>query len=119
ERLEDEEKLDFRRSQLVDAETIAGVMRDHRVPLVFLEACQSAMTRVDPTASVAGRLLQGGVASVAAMSHSVLVETARRFVGVFYRDLAAGRRIGEAMLAGQRALKIDPFRGRTFTGDLH
>lgn len=116
---EDEEKLDFRRSEIVGAERLAEVVRDHRVPLVFLEACQSAMTKVDPTASVASRLLQGGVASVAAMSHSVLVETARRFVGVFYSRLAAGKLIGEAMLAGQRALKDDPFRGRTFTGDLH
>ena len=65
-------------------------MRDHRVPLVFLEACQTAMADVDPTSSVAGRLLDRGVASVVAMSHSVLVETARRFVGAFYRSLMTG-----------------------------
>ena len=52
--------------------------------------------------------------SVAAMSHSVLVETARRFVEVFYRALAEGKRVGDAMLAGQRQLKDDTFRGRIF-----
>src|SRR6185295_11454630 len=48
------------------------------------------------------------------MSHSVLVETARRFVEAFYIALAAGQRVGDAMLAGQRALKDDTFRERIF-----
>ena len=48
------------------------------------------------------------------MSHSVLVETARRFVAAFYGALAGGKRVGDAMLAGQRALKDDTFRGRIF-----
>ena len=49
--------------------------------------------------------------SVVAMTHSVLVETARRFVAQFYADLATGSRVGTAMLAGQRALYDDPARG--------
>ena len=55
-----------------------------------------------------------GVASVVAMSHSVLVETARRFVEAFYAALARGARVGDAMLEGQRKLKDDTFRGRIF-----
>lgn len=54
------------------------------------------------------------MASVVAMSHSVLVETARRFVAAFYRALAGGRRVGDAMLEGQRALEGDKSRGRIF-----
>ena len=61
-------------------------------------------------ASVAARLLEEGVGSVVAMSHSVLVETARR--AVFYERLAAGQRVGDAMLAGQVALYGDPYRGK-------
>jgi hypothetical protein len=72
---QDAKTLDGRRSKTIDADALAQVMRSHRVPLFFLEACQSATAEKDPTASVAGRLLQGGVASVVAMSHSVLVET--------------------------------------------
>jgi hypothetical protein len=53
------------------------------------------------------------------MSHTVLVETARRFVTAFYQELTAGQRIGHAMLAGQRALYEDPFRGKVFTGALN
>ena len=70
-------------SHLVSADELAGVLRDHHIPLFILEACQSAKAETDPTASVAGRLLASGVSSVIAMSHSVLVETARRFTAVF------------------------------------
>ena len=119
ERPEDANKLTKRRSVVVMADELAGLVRQHRVPLVFLEACQSAQAEKDPTASVAGRLLAGGVASVVAMSHSVLVETARRFVEAFYRKLMAGRRVGDAMLAGQRTLKDDSYRGKVWKGELH
>jgi hypothetical protein len=102
----------------VTADKLAEVIRGHRVPLFFLEACQSAQAKMNPTASVAGKLLECGVASVAAMSHSVLVETAHRFVAEFYVELLAGKRVGQAMLAGQRALKMDSFRGKVFTGEL-
>jgi len=115
---DDTARLEHRRCELVDAQRLAGIIRDHRVPLFFLEACQSAQAGQDPTSSVAGRLLQGGVASVAAMSHSVLVETARRFISVFYQKLLGGERVGQAMLAAQQALKADPRRGKAFTGEL-
>lgn len=97
---------------LIHAERVAEVMRDRRIPLVFLEACQTAKTEEDPTASVAAKLLEEGVTSVVAMSHTVLVETARRFVKAFYRELAGGSRVGTAMTAGQRELRDDDYRGR-------
>ena len=114
----DVEKTEDRRSDIVPADKLAQVFRDHEVGLVFLEACQSAQAEDDPQGSVAGWLLECGVRSVAAMSHSVLVETARRFVDVFYQELVRGRRIGEAMLAGQQALHGDPNRGRSIGGQL-
>jgi len=114
----DSAKLEGRKHEEVTAERLAEVIRGHRVPLFFLDACQTAVAKEDPTASVAGRLLQSGVASVVAMSHSVLVETARRFVAAFYRELMSGRRVGWAMLAGQRALSGDSFRGKVFSGEL-
>lgn len=108
----DEDKLEERALDLVYADRLAGLVREHRIPLVFLEACQTAVAQVDPTASVAGRLLEEGVTSVVAMSHSVLVETARRFVQAFYAELAGGARVGRAMLAGQQVLFADARRGR-------
>ncbi len=116
----DADKLEDRAMRLVYAKALAEVMRDHRIPLVFLEACQSAQTEENPSASVAASLLNEGVTSVVAMSHSVLVETAHRFVRAFYGELAVGARIGSAMLGGQRALQTDSYRGRVMgVGDLH
>ena len=108
----DTNKLEERTSELIEADKLASVMRDYRIPLVFLEACQTATQEKDPIASVAARLLDEGVASVVAMSHSVLVETAHRFVRAFYAELAQGRSVGMAMLVGQRALYGDTWRGK-------
>ncbi len=105
-------KLQQRRMALVNAKELAAVLQAQRIPLVFLEACQSAQSDTAIEASVAGSLLQQGVGSVVAMSHSVLVETARRFVGAFYGELARGARVGQAMRVGQLALHGDPVRGR-------
>ncbi|MBB4742499.1 tetratricopeptide (TPR) repeat protein [Actinoplanes octamycinicus] len=109
---EDPADRERRRVDVVDAAQLAGLVRRHRIPLVLLEACRTAMSEMDPTASVAARLLDEGVTSVVAMSHSVLVETARRFVQSFYAELARGARVGAAMLAGQQELYADRARGR-------
>jgi hypothetical protein len=99
---------------------IVDLVRAYRIPLMFLEACQSAASEEVPTASVAVTLLEEGVTSVVAMSHSILVETAQRFVRAFYQELAEGKRIGTAMLAGQQALYSDTYRGRMLgAGELH
>ena len=90
----EQQKLSHRKAALVLADKLAPILRDHRIPVVFLEACQSAKTEDDPTASVAVKLLAEGVSAVIAMSYSVLVETARRFVAAFYEALARGERIG-------------------------
>jgi len=106
-------KLDNRRHQTIYTDTLGPLLSEHRIPLVFLEACQTALAE-KASESVASELLKVGVASVVAMSHSVLVETARRFVEAFYLALAEGKRVGDAMLASQRALKDDNFRGQIF-----
>ena len=104
----DSQKLRERGMAFVDAREIASVVRKHRIPLVFLEACQSAQAETDPTASVAAKLLEEGVTSVVAMSHSVLVETVLRFVQAFYATLAEGVRragyVGRAAGAVRRSV---------------
>jgi len=106
-------RLERRGHRTSYTDDLGPLLRDHRIPLVFLEACQTAQAE-DATESVASALLQVGVAGVVAMTHSVLVETARRFVTPFYAALAAGQRIGDAMLEGQRTLKDDDARGQVF-----
>ncbi|MEN9867740.1 MAG: hypothetical protein RL748_3330, partial [Pseudomonadota bacterium] len=102
-----------RRHHLVYTDQLGPLLDRHRIPLVFLEACQSAQAG-NATESVATALLKVGVASVVAMSHSVLVETARRFVARFYQSLVDGQRVGQAMLAAQQNLAADAVRGTLF-----
>ena len=109
----DTQKLTGRGHQTVHTDRLGPLLTDYRIPLVFLEACQSAKAEQSGQ-SVASELLQRGVASVVAMSHSVLVETARRFVAAFYGELAKGQRLGQAMLAGQLALHSDHSRGQRY-----
>src|SRR5262249_55566464 len=108
---DDHDKLEKRRHQSIDAQKLAAIVRDHRAGLLFLEACQSAAEQ-NPSNSVAAKMLEEGVPSVVAMSHSVLVKTARRFVKAFYAELALGSRVGRAMLVGQQALFADNIRGK-------
>ena len=115
----DSQKLGERRLQLVHATELAAELRAYGVPLVYLDACQTAQATQDPKASVAAKLLEEGVGSVVAMSHTVLVETARRFVETFYQALAEGERVGKAMLDGQVALYGDSYRFKIMgAGDL-
>jgi tetratricopeptide (TPR) repeat protein len=109
----DTQKFTRRGHQTVLTDRLGPLLTDYRIPLVFLEACQSAKAEQGGE-SVASELLQRGVVSVVAMSHSVLVETARRFVAAFYGELAKGQRVGQAMLAGQRALHSDQSRGQRY-----
>ncbi len=106
----DDHNLGQRLLALVHADELAAELREYGVPLIYLDACQTAQSVEDPKASVAAKLLEEGVGSVVAMSHSVLVETAHRFVEPFYKSLAEGKRVGDAMLAGQAALYDDPYR---------
>jgi hypothetical protein len=115
---QDTGKLEKRRHVTIYTSELGPLLRDYRIPLVFLEACQTA-TAEKASESVATELLKVGVASVVAMSHRVLIETARRFVEAFYGALAHGARVGDAMLEGQRKLNDEKSRGRIFgTGEL-
>ncbi|HEX6095392.1 MAG TPA: tetratricopeptide repeat protein [Thermoanaerobaculia bacterium] len=108
---QDISKLERRRHVTVYTSEIGPLLHEQRVPLLFLEACQTAQAE-QASESVASEMLRVGVTSVVAMSHSVLVETARRFVEAFYDALAHGSRVGNAVLQGRRVLKDDTFRGR-------
>ncbi|MEA3310392.1 MAG: CHAT domain-containing protein, partial [Chloroflexota bacterium] len=96
---------------LVDAGRLGTLLTRAHVPLVLLDACQSADADApDPYSNVATRLIRAGVGSVVAMQYSVLVETSKRFMRAFYAALAQGQRLGQAMDAGRYALLADTFR---------
>jgi hypothetical protein len=77
----------------IAAGMLADVLHRKKVGLTVLSACQSATVGgEDPMGSVAARLTHAGLPSVLAMTHSVLVDTARALFGHFYRDWRAARR---------------------------
>jgi tetratricopeptide (TPR) repeat protein len=95
----------------VSAETLAQVLQDSGVKLAVLTACQSALGRADDAfSSVAAQLIRSGVDAVAAMSASVLVASATRYVGAFYRTLTAGQPAPAAQERARQALHDDPRR---------
>ncbi|MCX4671509.1 tetratricopeptide repeat protein [Streptomyces sp. NBC_01381] len=93
-------------SDLVPAGRVAQVLAGAQVPVVVLNACQSAEVGSQVEAAVATRLLQEGVASVVAMAYSVYAVAASEFMAAFYERLFAGDRMAEAVSAGRRRLAL-------------
>ncbi len=92
----------------VDANRLGTLLNHCGVPLMVLNACQSAaQEEANPYASVAARLIRAGVGSVLAMNYSVLVAAARKFVEAFYGGLAGGLSVGRAVDEGRYALYAD------------
>jgi hypothetical protein len=109
----------------VRADRLGDLLAQYQVPLVVLEACRSAtIGKAAVFRSVAPRLIHAGVGSVISMGHAVHVEAARVLLDRFYRELAVGATIGEAVVQGRAALRSTPARwiesgpkGKTVTLD--
>lgn len=98
-------------SHQVDAEQLGTLLNRSGIPLMVLNACQSAQPDDrNPFASVASRLIESGVGGVVAMNYSVLVETAKRFTKEFYGALARGQSTNAAMDTARRNLFSDTKR---------
>lgn len=82
-----------------------------QVPLVLLEACRGSSLSDRPVfGSLAPALLESGVGSVVAFSHSVHIQAARILVERFYRELAGGQSVGAALQEARAALRANPRR---------
>ncbi len=95
----------------VSAIELGTLLSRHTISLVILEACRTAT--VGPTTvfgSVAPHLMDAGVGSVLAMSHTVHVEATRLLMGRFYSELVRGATIDEAVSAARQALRNKPSR---------
>ncbi|WP_143204108.1 CHAT domain-containing protein, partial [Streptomyces kebangsaanensis] len=89
---------------LVPAESAARVLARAQVPVVVLNACQSAAMGAQVEAAVATRLLQEGAKAVIAMAYSVYAVAAAEFMSAFYERLFAGDRVAEAVAVGRSRL---------------
>nr|WP_321483309.1 tetratricopeptide repeat protein [uncultured Cohaesibacter sp.] len=92
-------------TELVAAGDFARLVKEGAVPLVVLNACQSAAMGTSTGASVATRLLEEGARSVVAMSHSVYAVAAADFMAQFYEELFKGQSVLEAVTAGRKQLR--------------
>jgi tetratricopeptide (TPR) repeat protein len=97
----------------VTGHDVGDLLRDHSVPVVVLNACQSAMidqNAPDPFASVAGAMLRSGVRSVVAMAYSLYVRAAQEFLPAFYEALFQTGSVSEAARQGRLAMSAHPQR---------
>jgi hypothetical protein len=97
----------------VQAEQLSALLREHRIPMMVLNVCQSAMQAEgseDAFASVATALLRAGVRSVVAMAYSLFVSGGRVFLPAFYRRLFETGNPSEAVRAGRQQMFQDKRR---------
>ena len=92
---------------------LGPLLREHNIPCVVLNACQSGMHDAngdDPFASVASALLKAGIRSVVAMAYSLYVSGARKFLPDFYRQFFARGSVAEGVRAGRQAMLLSKNR---------
>jgi tetratricopeptide (TPR) repeat protein len=100
-------------SDAIRAEQLSALLREHAVPAVVLNACQSGAIdehAEDAFASVATALLQAGVRSVVAMAYSLYVSGAQVFLPAFYRRLFESGSVAEAARFGRQQMFAHPER---------
>ena len=95
-------KPDGRRHK-VGADILAKEIRDSNVPIVILNACNSA-TELDGPSNLAKIFISQGIGLVVAMSFKIMAKAAAQFTTEFYSSLISGAGIDEALWAGKAAL---------------
>ncbi|MCP4699508.1 MAG: tetratricopeptide repeat protein [Gammaproteobacteria bacterium] len=97
----------------IEAERLTQLLSDFRLPLMVLNACQSARIderAEDAFASIAAALLKAGIRGVVAMGYNLYVSGAQRFVPAFYQNLFESGSVAEAVRAGRQAMRASPER---------
>ena len=108
----------------VDGQTLGQLLRDNGVPVLVLNACQSAMQQaqaapktaegphdqIRAVGSLAQAVIDQGIPAVLGMRYAVYVPTAAQYIGQLYAALAKGRGFGQAATEGRRHLQLNPDR---------
>jgi tetratricopeptide (TPR) repeat protein len=113
-------------SKFVDGFRLGALLKASGVPVLVLNACQSAFAEAPATpdetkpeaaraeteayGSLAQAVVEAGAAGVVAMRYSVYVVTAAQFVAELYGALARGRGLGEAVTWARKNLHDQPER---------
>lgn len=91
-------------SDPAEALEIADLLLKHSIPIVILNACQSAKLTTDTEASVGSRLLEAGIQTVVAMGYSVTVSAAVLMMTELYRQLFKNQDLSRALCYARKAL---------------
>ncbi len=112
----------------VSGDELGKLLHDTGVPLLVLNACQSAMHEATerPTGGVTGAenvhdevraigslaqaVVDQGIPAVLGMRYSVFVVTAAQYIGELYAGLAKGRAFGQAAGEARKHLQRNPER---------
>ncbi len=97
----------------IPAETLSATLHEFRIPMVVLNACQSATIDENAEsafASVAASLIRAGIRSVVAMAWSLYVSGAQQFLPAFYKRLLETGNLAEPTRAGRTAMLVHPDR---------
>src|SRR6185503_15045598 len=104
---------------------LGRLLHDTGVPVLVLNACQSAMheatgapdlqpasvhDEVRAIGSLAQAVIDHGIPAVLGMRYSVFVVTAAQYIGQLYTALAQGRPFGDAASEGRKHLHRNPDR---------
>jgi tetratricopeptide (TPR) repeat protein len=112
------------RMRPVDGQALGQLLHDNGVPVLVLNACQSAMHQaaaapktaegvhdeVRAIGSLAQAVIDQGIPAVLGMRYSVYVVTAAQYIGQLYAALAKGRGFGQAASEGRKHLERNPDR---------
>lgn len=102
------------RADAVRADELSNLLLTHGIPIVILNACQSAMELgeqeresnlpVAEETSLASRLMRAGAQMVLAMSYSVTVTAAEILMRSFYQEIFRGKSLNRAIQIGRKEL---------------
>ncbi|MCO5191024.1 MAG: tetratricopeptide repeat protein [Anaerolineae bacterium] len=89
----------------VTAQAVADLLMSHQVPIVVLNACQSAkQADVATETSLGSHLMRAGVQMVVAMGYSVTVTAAKMLMQTLYKQLFAETSLEMAVRQGRYTL---------------
>lgn len=88
----------------VEAGELAKLLRQHQIPMVLLNACQSGKLSGEVETSLGNKLIQAGVQAVVAMGYSVTVSAAEVLMKNLYQALFEKKPLPEALCLARQAL---------------
>jgi hypothetical protein len=94
---------------------VARLLKQHRVPIAVLNACESARANCGDDANIAKTFANEGVQNVLAMTFKISSHAASIFLGTFYQELLIqGSSFSGAVATGRNALRAAPSRFARF-----